>query len=407
MSAWLFVLLQAATAPVQSAPLDLAALEAQALARHPAIRAAAAGVDAAKSRVGPAGAWTNPVIGATADELRPREQPSGVYGGFIQQTIPLGGKLSAAKGVAAAEVAVAEASLTAARQRVLLDVRERYYATVVAEERLSVFNGLSVLADRFVEMTRQLMNVGIADRPDLLTAEAEAARMKSRRVEAQAFRLAAWQRLGAAIAEPDLAPGLLAEDLAAALPPMERAATLARVMSENGAVMVAERTLATERSRITSEKTFMAPDLFLRGDVGANRERADGRSIGPQFGIEAGLSIPLFNRNRGGIAAATFTASGAEAAVAAARLDVTAAFATAFADYESARAAVEAYRTEILPKARQSHEMQIAKYREMVAAYPPVLQAERNLFSMTEEYLAALDRAWMAASAIRTAMAVR
>ena len=59
MSAWLFVLLQAATAPVQSAPLDLAALEAQALARHPAIRAAAAGVDAAKSRVGPAGAWTS------------------------------------------------------------------------------------------------------------------------------------------------------------------------------------------------------------------------------------------------------------------------------------------------------------------------------------------------------------
>lgn len=407
MIAWLWVLLQAAAQAPAPAPLDLATLEAQALARHPAIRAAAANVDAAKSRVAQAGAWTNPTVGVSAEELRPNERPSGVYGGFVQQSIPLGGKRGAAKGVAASEVAEAEAALVATRLRVRRDVDDRYYAAVIAGERVSVAADLSALADRSVETARQLMNVGIADRPDVLAAEAEAARMKARLAEAQTFRIAAWQRLGAAIAEPALAPQPLAEGVSAALPDIDRAAALAQALSENGAVTSAERMLATERARVATAKAAGAPDLFLRGDVGRNRERADGRAIGPQFGLEAGVSIPLFNRNRGGIAAATSTAIGAEAAVEAARLDVTAAFATTFAEYESARAAVEAYRTEVLPKARQAYDMQLEKYQAMVAAYPPVLQSERNLFAMTEDYLAALDRAWAAATTLRTAASTR
>jgi cobalt-zinc-cadmium efflux system outer membrane protein len=405
MIGWLFVLLQAA-AP-QTAPLDLAALEAQALARHPAIRAAAAGADAARSRANQAGSWTNPVIGVVADELRPREQPSGVYGGFIQQAVPLGGKLSAAKGVAASQAAEAAAALDAARQRVLFDVRDRYYALVIAEERVRVATGLASVADRSVEMARQLINVGIADRPDVLSAEAEAARMKSRLVEARALRAAAWQRLGAAVADPDLAPRELAQDVSAALPELDRAQTLARVLAENGAIVAAERLLVTQRSQVAAEQSATAPDLFVRADVAANRERAHERAIGPQLGIEAGVSIPLFNRNRGGTAAASSMVSAGEAAVAAARLDVTAAFASVFAEYESSRAAVDAYRNQILPKAQESLQLQAAKYREMLAAYPPVLQAERTLFEMTEEYLAALDRAWSSLSALRTAQVIR
>ncbi|TAK18095.1 MAG: TolC family protein [Acidobacteria bacterium] len=403
----LILWLALAGVPAQSAPLDLATLEAQALQRHPAIRAAAAEVDAAKARAKQAGAWVNPVIGASADELRPREQPSGVFGGFIQQTIPLGGKLSAAKGVAASQVGEAEARLAESRQRVLFDVRQRYYALVVAEERLSVAKELAALAARTVEMTRQLINVGIADRPDQLGADAEAARMQARLAEAQTFRLAAWQRLGAAIADPALAPQPLAQSVSEALPVLDRADTLARVLAESGAVASADGALAVQKSLVTSEKAAVRPDLFVRGDAGGNRERADGRAIGPQFGVEAGVSIPLFNRNQGGIASATSLAIGAAASAEAVRLDVTAAFASAFAEYESARALAESYRAEILPKARLAYELHLAKYQEMVAAYPPVLQSERSLFSMTEDYLAALDRAWTAVSALRTAMAVR
>jgi cobalt-zinc-cadmium efflux system outer membrane protein len=408
VSIWLFVLLQAvSSSQTVPAKLTLAALEAQALAAHPAIRVAAAEVDAAKARVGQAGAWTNPVIGVTADELRPREQPSGIYGGFIQQTIPLGGKLGAAKNTATSEVALAEAALATARRRVLLDVRERYYAVAIAEERLSVATDLAGLAGRAVEMARQLKNVGIADQPDVLSAEAEAARMAARLVEARAVRAAAWQRLGAAVADTALAPQPLAQDMAEALPVLDRAETLASVIASSGVVATAERSLAVERSRVAMAKSMMTPDLFLRGDVGANRERTGRRTIGPQFGLEAGISIPLFNRNAGGILSATSKVSGAEAAVSAARLDVEASFASVFADYESARAMVEAYRDEILPKTREAYNMQIEKYQQMVAAYPPVLQTERTYIAMTEDYLSALDRAWMAVSALRTAMAVR
>jgi outer membrane protein TolC len=172
------------------------------------------------------------------------------------------------------------------------------------------------------------------------------------------------------------------------------------VLAENGDVVAADRAVAMQRAEVSTARSLMTPDLFLRGDVAANRERASGRAIGPQFGLEAGISIPLFNRNAGGIASATSMVSSAEATAAARRLDVTAAFASAFADYESARALVEAYRNEILPKTREAYDMQLVTYQQMVAAYPPVLQTERTLIAMTEDYLAALDRAWMAVSAL-------
>ena len=64
--------------------------------------------------------------------------------------------------------------------------------------------------------------------------------------------------------------------------------------------------VARQRAVVGLEQRITRPDLFLRGDVGRNRERAQGLAtsfvIGPQFGVEAGISLPVFNRNRGGIA---------------------------------------------------------------------------------------------------------
>lgn len=405
---WLFVLCQTLTsASAVAPPLDLAALETQALARHPAIARAAADVDAARGRAAQMGVWTNPVIGGSAEELRPRESPSGSFAGFVQQTIPLGGKLSAARALGNRDVEVAEAALVSARQRVVASVREHYYSVLVADERMAVTTRLRDLAAESAVIAKQLFNVGMADQPDVLTSEAEAARARADLAAVTARRASAWQQLASVVADPSLKPQPLTAKVSDALPLIDRDAALAGVLSESGMLKEAARATASARAGVDLERRVTRPDLFIRADAGRNREFSGGRAIGPQFGVEAGISIPLFNRNRGGIAAATARVVSADAFVEDVRLDLAGRFAGVFAEYEGARTTVETYRADVLPRVERAYELQLAKYREMAAAYPAVLQAQRTLFQMTEQYLEAIDRAWMASSALRSALAIR
>jgi outer membrane protein, heavy metal efflux system len=71
--------------------------------------------------------------------------------------------------------------------------------------------------------------------------------------------------------------------------------------------------------------------------------------------------------------------------------------ASQFANYLTTLRASEAYRAEILPRAEEAYRLYLSRYREMAAAYPQVLVAQRTLFEMSNEYLENLNQAWHAA----------
>jgi len=68
-----------------------------------------------------------------------------------------------------------------------------------------------------------------------------------------------------------------------------------------------------------------------------------------------------------------------------------------FANYLTALRASEVYRAEILPRAEEAYRLYLSRYREMAAAYPQVLVAQRTFFEMSNEYLESLNEAWRAA----------
>ena len=72
-----------------------------------------------------------------------------------------------------------------------------------------------------------------------------------------------------------------------------------------------------------------------------------------------------------------------------------------FEQYVTALQASEAYRTEMLPRAEEAYRLYLARYREMAAAYPQVLIAQRSLLELTDEYLESLDGAWRAALTVQ------
>ena len=171
---------QAQTQPAVS-PITLSELEQLALQNNPTTTAAAAGVDAARGQTRQAGAWPNPVIGYSSQEIKTGNRDiQGEYGFFVEQTIPLGGKLRLSRNVFQKTIDQAEAVRDLQRLRILSSVRETFYSVLLTERRIEVQERLAALASEAVGVTAQLFNVGAADRPDYLEIEIEAQRVQLR-----------------------------------------------------------------------------------------------------------------------------------------------------------------------------------------------------------------------------------
>ena len=134
-------------------PLTLADLERIALEKNPTLAQAGAEVDAALGRAEQAGLLTEPVIGYFAEEFAFRAgEGRGKQGVFLEQTLPIGGKLRASREIFDREAAEAEAIRETQRMRILNSVRSLYYEALIAERRVRVRERLAELTDEAVRV---------------------------------------------------------------------------------------------------------------------------------------------------------------------------------------------------------------------------------------------------------------
>jgi outer membrane protein, heavy metal efflux system len=380
-------------------PITLSELEQLALQNNPTATAAAAGIDAARGRTRQAGAWPNPVIGFSSTEIKTGNvDVQGEYGFFAEQTIPLGGKLRLSRNVFQKTVDRAEAVRDLQRLRILSSVRQTFYSLLQTERRIQVQERLTALASEAVGVTAQLFNVGAADRPDYLEIEIESRRLQLQLNRSKNELFAVRAQLAALTGVRDVAARPIAGTIDAAIPELEREQVIRTLLEQSPELRAARAELERTRAMTARAKRETYPDLFLRGGGAYNRERGeDGRPFGWEGALEAGISVPLFNRNAGGIAAARADETSAQAEVTRLELALQSRGSSQFANYLTALRAAEAYRAEILPRAEEAYRLYLTRYREMAAAYPQVLVAQRTFFEMSNEYLESLNEAWRAA----------
>jgi cobalt-zinc-cadmium efflux system outer membrane protein len=389
-------------------PITLEQLERIALLNNPTVRQASTTIEAARGRARQAGAWPNPTIGIAGEEVSfgPTIR-GGEYGVFATQTIPLGGKLRLGRAVFESEATQAQSLADLQQQRILSAVRTQYYEVLTIERRVDVLDRLTQLSNEAVGVTRQLYNVGAADRPDVLEAEIEAQRAQLDLTAARNSRFASWRRLAATVGDRTLMPRPLATSIDAAIPELDRDTTLRRILDQSPEVRAARADIERNRAIVSRARRETFPDLFLRGGLAYNRElletSAAGRpqAVGREGSFEVGLSVPLFNRNQGGVAAALAEESRAEVEMMRLQLSIESRLASAFDAYLTALRAAEAYRNDMLPRAEEAYRLYLARYREAAAAYPQVLIAQRTLFQLNAEYLEDLEVAWRSALRIQ------
>lgn len=390
--------------PPPAAAITLADLERLAVESNPSTRVAQARVDAARARSRQAGAWPNPIIGVTAEEVPFRStEPHSSAGVFVDQTILLGGKLRLGRAVFDRTVERSEAELELQRHRIVSSVRRLFYQSLTVDRRIEVQERLAALASEAVAITSQLFNVGAADRPDFLESEIEAKRLQLDLNAAKNRSFALRQQLAAVVGNADIAGRRLSGSFEEALPEIARTSAVRTLIDGSPQIRAARAEIARTQALTAVARRETFPDLFLRGGVSYHREQnvLDGRAIGWEGAIEAGVSVPLFNRNAGGVAAARADELRAQAELQRLEWSLQARLAAEFAAYLTALNDAETYRAEILPRAEEAYRLYLASYRQMAAAYPQVLIAQRNLFELSTRYLQSVEDGWQAALRIQ------
>jgi cobalt-zinc-cadmium efflux system outer membrane protein len=369
-----------------------------ALAANPTIGQAQAQVDAAAGRAQQAGLWPNPSFGANGEHVS-KSTGGGAIGGFVEQRLITAGKLGLNRKMAQQDQAVSVANQSAQKQRLLNTVRTLYYQALGDEMLLQVRGNLSQLATRAVAVSRELANVGQADRPDLLAAETEAERIELELISAKNAKDRTWRQLAAVLNQPALKPVALEGSLEE-IPQLDADQALEDLYRESPELRAAEVAVKRAEFSVRRAEVDKIPDVFVRGGLRNNREYGEIGPFGPtqRRGLEGifdvSVQIPIFNRNQGGVKAAKADREHARLEVERTKLSLQARLAAEYKDYRDSAVAVERYRTRILPKARQAYDLYMANFRQMAGAYPQALIAQRNLFQLQDSYVAALVNTW-------------
>ena len=366
----------------------------QASAKNPTLRAAEAEVRRLQAEARQAALWQNPEIGYEADHVRGGSYAGGEQGGYVQQTIPLAGQRSSARKAIDAQARAAQILAGAQAERVQSAVQQAFYAALAAQREIPLRERLLELAADNAVALHQYANVGQADAPDVLGSEVEREQTRLELVSAQRTYCKAFALLAAVSGDAGMPLTLLSGDLENV--PVLREGAAADAAERSPVVEAAKQNAVASGAEIRSAHAQAGPQLTLKAGIQQDNEPLDPslRRVGVVGIAQAGLTVPLWNRNQGAVAAATARQSAWQAEVARTQLLLRFQAEQAMQDYANSIGQAQRYRDELLPRAQRAVQLYDSKYAAMAAAYPQRIAARRMLLQLRLEYTRQLAAAW-------------
>lgn len=298
--------------PAFAEPVSLSDALARGQDVSPRIAKAKAELEAADGRAMQAGVRPNPAVSAEVENF----SGTGPYRTFgqtettvaVSQPFELGGKRRARREVAAADRAIARIALRKAEADLSFDIIVSHAELRAAEERAVLARQVLARAVELARIAETLVDVGRDPPLTGLRADALLAEAKAGKLRAEAELLSARQRLALLIGSEDPELSAAVQDMAPPLALADSAQSLDERMA------VAERDAAAARVKLAQAEAV--PDVTASGGVRNFRESGD-----TAFIVGVSIPLPVFNRNRGNIAAARADGDAAQAGLAQTRLD--------------------------------------------------------------------------------------
>lgn len=390
----LAVALSPLSAWAQAGPgLTLGEALARASSASQTLITAEAEVAAARGRALQAGLRPNPELDLTVENFAGTGEFTGLDGSeaslAVAQRFEFGGKRSARRTAAEAEIGAARLRLEVARSDLEKDVRDAFAETLAARSRVELARDQFVRAEELSRVATTLVEVG--REPPLRSLRARTAALEAvAAVRAAEARYAQAQRALAALwGGSDEAP----EPIAGDENPPARSADPTEVID----VRLSEAEVAAAVAAVNRERTVARPDVTV--SVGARTFRAKDDTA-----LIFGATMPLgvFDRNQGSIAAANADRIAAEARRNAALAAAIRKIRDASAALATADTRVGFLRDRAEPEALEAVRIACEGFAAGKFTLLDVLDAESALNTVQSELITAqLDRAQAVAALVR------
>jgi len=390
-------------------------LVATALERSPDIRAARTAVAVAGGQLTQAGLRPNPMLTGSQLQMTGTQHQTLVG---IEWPLDLFRRSSR---VALATQAVEATSLSVRdRERTLAAmVREQAGRLLAARRTVEIMNESLIAARRMRELLDQRVTEGETPKLDANIAAVEVGRMEADLVLAQAEADGEAIELKALVGLPAGAPMVLRDTLESLVrvppEPATPALPMEAALAARPDVREATARVALAGARIEAARREGGVDVTLSGAYGhefsgfAQRGFNDGGALVPIQGsfdsvvIGARLTLPIRNKNQGGVAAALAERTGEEEVLASRQLTARAELDAAVLRDREARRAVEMYATTVRQLARQNVDVELEAYDLGRTPLSDLLSEQRRYLDVETAYTAALSRAFQAQVALRRA----
>jgi cobalt-zinc-cadmium efflux system outer membrane protein len=378
-------------------PMSLSDLQRLAEMYSPALKNAAAAVDAAKGAAEQAGAYPNPTFAFEHDTVQTGQ--AGYPGFSLEQVVKTGNKIKLQQASATMDLLSARLALHRARTDLAYQVRTNYFAVLTADESIRVNAALYRFIDGLYRNQIDLTNKEAAFyEPMLLRPMALQARINYDQALNQ--YQASWRQLAAALGLPDMPPSELEGRIdRLPVPEFDYNAVLTRVLAEHTDVRTAIVNIQKSQYQLALAKLVPLPDLDMKVLVQKDYTSPT-QSIVESFSV--GLPIPVWDQNKGGIRQAHGQLAQAAVGPEQARNNLRNTLADAWNRYRTARLTVELTRQQIDDQVR-AYRASYERYTttpDAVGGFAGIVTVQQTLTGYLAAYLTALGAEWLAVADI-------
>lgn len=379
------------SASMAESTMNLESLEAIALSSNPSIAQQQAIVESLRGRWVQAGLRPNPSLGFSGQQLFSNGQAEqlGLYAG---QRIIRTEKLTASQIVVCREMDVAMQQLATQQQRVLTDVRLRFYEVLIAQRRKQVTDELVKIAQESLNKTNSLLEAELGTKIDVLRSTVELQESKLQSETAKNQLEAAWKQLAAVVGQP----GLPVETIQGNVDPqveLEAESLRQQLLAESPEIVTTVAEQQRAHAQLHRAMVEPLPDVDVQSIV-----QYDNATRAPNASLQVSMPIPFCNKNQGGIAEARMQLIAAQYAQQKMELGLQERLASAWQRYQSALAQVKGFSAEdgILPNSRKTLDLIRKAYDAGEIGSLELITAQRIYSQTSLQYLNALSDYWAA-----------
>lgn len=374
--------------PELTGQLTLRDAMAAALLRNPELARYGYDVRAAEARIVQAGLWPNPELQLEVENFAGSGALEGVDGAEVtlalSQTFPLGGDIERRQELARQQGRLVGWDYEAARIALLAEVAGRYADVLAAQRQIDLAQESLELTEQVAESIGRRVEAGDAPAVERTRAAVPVATAKIKLRRAQ--RSLETARVQLALTWGSSSPSFVAVsgdlDRMADLPALKDISSL---ISQNPDVARWVTEIASRQAELELARAEAVPDLTAGLGFRWFNESDDAALV-------AGASIPLpvFDRRQGDILAARFGIASAKNQQRAVQLRLEASLATAYARLANAYEEAVALRDNAIPPATEAYQDIRQAFDQGNIGFLDVLDAERTLVELRQQYLDAL-----------------